>query len=244
MTTRQAVKALNQSAQTVASSAKAEKERKAASKAALAAQRKADAATPPLGLAAKPADDEVAETVARGQRIAEAALAEREARKADDARNALAAHRADYEALYYPDGEANGEDHYGSFEAYLADQGVAPDGSPLEAADEPKAGGKPRYEGPMLALKQARRAYVKAANGIACNGDKLALLCGKYSREHTVKALRLALEQANLGGNFPFPYLHLNPGQQSMNLRNKARHAVSNGFLSHTAIEAAYEATK
>lgn len=84
---------------------------------------------------------------------------------------------------------------------------------------------KTKYNGPMLALKTARKAYVKAANGIQCNGDDLAMLCGQYPRETVVKGLIQAL---GLPGN---PYLALNPGQQSMNLRNKARHALKAGLV-------------
>jgi len=97
-----------------------------------------------------------------------------------------------------------------------------------------KSVAKTPYSGPMLALAAARKAYVKASNGIQCNGDKLATLCGAHPREATVAALILAM---NLGHN---PYLHMNPGQQSMNLRNKARHQVSSGMLSFAAIEKAY----
>lgn len=91
---------------------------------------------------------------------------------------------------------------------------------------------KTKYTGPMLALKTARKAYVKAANGIQCNGDNLAMLCGQYPRETVVKGLIQAL---SLPGN---PYLSLNPGQQSMNLRNKARHALKAGLVTsdHVAL--------
>lgn len=91
---------------------------------------------------------------------------------------------------------------------------------------------KTKYTGPMLALKTARKAYVKAANGIQCNGDNLAMLCGQYPRETVVKGLIQAL---GLPGN---PYLSLNPGQQSMNLRNKARHALKAGLVTsdHVAL--------
>lgn len=91
---------------------------------------------------------------------------------------------------------------------------------------------KTKYNGPMLALKTARKAYVKAANGIQCNGDNLAMLCGQYPRETVVKGLIQAL---GLPGN---PYLSLNPGQQSMNLRNKARHALKAGLVTsdHVAL--------
>ena len=91
---------------------------------------------------------------------------------------------------------------------------------------------KTKYNGPMLALKTARKAYVKAANGIQCNGDDLAVMCGQYPRETVVKGLIQAL---GLPGN---PYLSLNPGQQSMNLRNKARHALKAGLVTsgHVAL--------
>lgn len=97
---------------------------------------------------------------------------------------------------------------------------------------------KTQYTGPMLALKSARKTYVKAANGIQCNGDNLATLCGLHTREETVAALIIAL---GLPGN---PYTHLNPGQQSMNLRNKARHQVNTGALSFAQIEAAFNQVK
>jgi hypothetical protein len=110
----------------------------------------------------------------------------------------------------------------------LSDMGLTEDLTPAPKAKTP-------YNGPMLALKAARVAYVKAKNGIQCNGDKLAQLCGAHTREETVAALVIAMA---LPGN---PYLKLNPGQQSMNLRNKARHALTNGTLTYTAIEMAYE---
>ena len=134
----------------------------------------------------------------------------------------VAALRVDWEAL----------GSVGSFEDFLAEQGVSPDGAPLKQEEEKKCG----YDGPMLALKHARVHYQKAANGILCNGDKLAVLCGKHEREATVRALILALK---LSHN---PYAHLNAGQQSMNLRNKARRALNEGTLTLEQIEAAYDA--
>lgn len=95
---------------------------------------------------------------------------------------------------------------------------------------------KTPYSGPMLALKTARNAYVKAPNGILCNGSPLALLCGQYKREVVVSAL---VEALALGSN---PYTHLNPGQQSMNLRNKARYAMQNGMLTLAHVEACLKA--
>lgn len=84
---------------------------------------------------------------------------------------------------------------------------------------------KVRYAGPMLALRRAVGGYVKAQNGQPCCGDTLAVLCGQHTREAVVAGLIAALK---LDSN---PYAHLNPGQQSMNLRNKARTALRDGFL-------------
>jgi len=95
---------------------------------------------------------------------------------------------------------------------------------------------KTTYTGPMLALKAARKTYVKAKNGIQCNGDDLAMICGEFSREVVVKALIRVL---GLPGNL---YAALNPGQQSMNLRNKARHALKSGLVTSTQIATALQA--
>jgi len=123
-----------------------------------------------------------------------------------------------------------------SFEEACASMGIDPQtGQPVE--QEAKQG----YVGPMLALRRRLKAgaYQKAANGQPCCGDAIAVLCGHYSRVVIVKALVAAL---GLASN---PYIHLNPGQQSMNLRNKARAAVKNGTLDIAKIEAALiEASK
>ena len=100
---------------------------------------------------------------------------------------------------------------------------------PAEYDDTTKA----RYAGPMLALRAAARSYVKPANGNPCCGDRLAETCGAYTREVVVQGLIAAL---GLPGN---PYLHLNPGQQSMNLRNKARQALKSGAVTIEQIETA-----
>lgn len=113
-------------------------------------------------------------------------------------------------------------------EAYLAALridaaalGVDPDAYIAEQLQPVKV----RYAGPMLALRRAVGGYVKAQNGQPCCGDTLAVLCGQYTREAVVAGLIAALK---LDSN---PYAHLNPGQQSMNLRNKARTALRDGFL-------------
>jgi hypothetical protein len=158
---------------------------------------------------------------ADAKRVAEAA--EQAAREQRGDPDALRAQRVDYDALF----EAGSIPPSTTFAEYLTSQGFAADGSPLKAHDA-----KTPYSGPMCALKTARKTYVKAANGILCNGSPLALLCGQYKREVVVAALIAALD---LPGN---PYLTLNPGQQSMNLRNKARHAISEGRLSLDRVEA------
>lgn len=183
--TRQPVKALNKSAEVVAANAKAERDRKIASKKALRA------ATTPK--AAKPSKPEP------NAKSAEAKAAE---------------HAAYVQALRI-DAEALGVDP----DTYIAEQ----------LAETPKGG----YFGPMLALRKAVVKYVKAENGQPCCGDDLANLCGRYTREAVVAGLIMALA---LPGN---PYAHLNPGQQSMNLRNKARAAIKNGHVRISTIEAA-----
>lgn len=183
--TRQPVKALNKSAEVVAANAKAERDRKIASKKALKA-----ATTPKAVKPAKP------EPIAKS--------AEKKA----------AEHAAYVQALRI-DAEALGVDP----DTYVAEQ----------LAETPKSG----YFGPMLALRKAVVKYVKAENGQPCCGDDLANLCGRYTREAVVAGLVVALA---LPGN---PYAHLNPGQQSMNLRNKARAAIKNGHIQIAAIEAA-----
>ena len=88
----------------------------------------------------------------------------------------------------------------------------------------------------MLALRTAVKKYVVAPNGQPCCGDDLAEICGAYPREAVVAGLVAAL---GLGSN---PYLHLNPGQQSMNLRNKARTALKNGVVTADQIRTALAA--
>lgn len=187
--TRQPVKALNKSAETIAVQAKAEKQRKAVSKKALRQHLAYDGDKKP----AKP--DPIVKSV-------EVKKAEHEAY--------LAALRIDAEAL--------GVDP----DTYIAEQ----------LTDSPKSG----YVGPMLALRTAVKKYVVAPNGQPCCGDGLAEICGAYPREAVVAGLVTAL---GLGSN---PYLHLNPGQQSMNLRNKARTALKNGVVTADQIRTALAA--
>ncbi len=144
-----------------------------------------------------------------------------QARRDQDAANALATAVADAEATGV------------TLEQMLADMGIDDQGRPLQTD-------KQRYDGPMLALVAARKSYVKAANGILCNGDQLAVICGAHSRDETVKALGRLLFAKGLTTAVN-PYLSLNPGQQSMNLRNKARHALKAGTVTMADVQAAYE---
>jgi len=139
-----------------------------------------------------------------------------------DAANALQTAIADAATLGVP------------LEQMLADMGIDDQGRPLQT-------GKQRYDGPMLALVSARKHYAKAANGILCNGDQLATICGAHSRDETVKALGTLLFSKGLTAAVN-PYLSLNPGQQSMNLRNKARHALKAGTITLADVQAAYAA--
>lgn len=184
--TRQPIKALTPSPETVAKQAAADKARKAVSKKALRESLKP--------VKAKPAP----------------APAKSEAAKRAEHDAYLAALRVDAEAL--------GRDP----EEYIAEQ----------LADTPRTG----YIGPMLVLRTAAKNYVKAANGQPCCGDDLAQVCGAYTREQTVTAL---LQVFGFGAN---PYGHLNPGQQSMNLRNKARTALKNGSVTLDQIRQALAA--
>lgn len=121
-----------------------------------------------------------------------------------------------------------------TFEAYLAENGYNADGSPMPVDDEPPAAvpktSKAQYVGPMLALRSAAKTYVKGANGNPhCNDPVAALLAG-VSREATVLALGSLLFVKGVTTSVN-PYSKLNPGQQSMNLRNKLRGAMKNGFV-------------
>lgn len=183
--TRQPIKALAPSPETVAKAAKADADRKKASKKALRESLKPSKPVPQI----------------------------RE--KSDEAK---AAERAAYIAALRVDAAALGRDP----EEYIAEQ----------LADTPKTG----YTGPMLALRRAVVNYVKAPNGQPCCGDDLAQVCGQYTREQVVTGLLVALA---LPTN---PYAHLNPGQQSMNLRNKARAALKGGQLTISQIREALQA--
>lgn len=102
----------------------------------------------------------------------------------------------------------------------------------------PIAPAKGKYTGPMLVLRQAAKTYVKGANGQPHCGDEIGTLFSGLSRETTV---RVCVDLLKLPGN---PYLHLNPGQQSMNLRNKLRAAWKAGTISIPAIAEVVQALR
>jgi hypothetical protein len=140
---------------------------------------------------------------------------------AEDHANALATARADAEAVGV------------TFEAMCADMGIDPaTGAPAHVPGT----AKPRYTGPMLALRSASKSYVKGANGNPHTTDNLAFKLEALDRLTVVRVLMLAMQ---LEGN---PYLHLNAGQQSMNLRNKARGMFKNGTLTMAEVDSAIAA--
>lgn len=190
MATRQRIKPLNPSADSVQAQAAAEAKRKRESKARLKAD-KADKAP------AKPAKPVKAEPTP--EQLAAKKAAEHEAY--------LKALREDAAAL--------GVDP----DTYIAEQ----------LADVPK---KDKYSGPMLALVQARKAYTKGANGNPHCNDEMSNILQNLSREDVVAVLLRFME---LETN---PYLRLNPGQQSMNLRNKARGQIKNGLRTIADLQA------
>jgi hypothetical protein len=77
----------------------------------------------------------------------------------------------------------------------------------------------------MLALVAARQHYVKGGNGNQHSGDWIGTAFQNLPRTEVV---RCCMEILHLEAN---PYTHLNPGQQSMNLRNKVRGACQRGEI-------------
>ena len=88
-------------------------------------------------------------------------------------------------------------------------------------------------QGKMAALRQAKAGYTKSATGQLRSNDELAIALDAVPAANVVA---LALQLLQLGAN---PYAHLNPGQQSMNLRNKLRGAIKRGQVTIADVEAA-----
>jgi hypothetical protein len=83
------------------------------------------------------------------------------------------------------------------------------------------------YKGPMLALADRVKsgAYVKSATGQLRSTNELATVLDGVTPNGVIEIAKVMLK---LESN---PYSHLNVGQQSMNLRNKMRGAISKGEL-------------
>jgi hypothetical protein len=86
------------------------------------------------------------------------------------------------------------------------------------------------YTGPMLALREAAKTYVTGKNGNPHCGDWMAIALDGLTREEVVTRLGALLFAKGITTSVN-PYIGLNPGQQSMNLRNKARGAWNKSLL-------------
>lgn len=92
--------------------------------------------------------------------------------------------------------------------------------------------GKRKYVGSMLALadRVKQGVYVKSATGQLRSNNELAQLLDAVPVVHVITLAKIVLE---LPEN---PYIQLNTGQQSMNLRNRMRGAIKKGTLTLDAI--------
>lgn len=92
------------------------------------------------------------------------------------------------------------------------------------------------YNGPMRALRDRVKAgkYTKAANGQPSCGDEVAQVLGALEPTEVIKACMIAMDITN-------PYLNLNIGQQSMNLRNKLRGQLKRGEIGMGVLREAVE---
>ncbi|CAB4168785.1 hypothetical protein UFOVP580_41 [uncultured Caudovirales phage] len=97
-----------------------------------------------------------------------------------------------------------------------------------------KAEGK-NYTGSMLSLadRVKQGVYVKGTTGQLRSNDELAQALDAVT---PTGVIQLAKHVLNLESN---PYSHLNVGQQSMNLRNKMRGAITKKVLTIEAVKAA-----
>lgn len=88
----------------------------------------------------------------------------------------------------------------------------------------------------MSALREAKKNYTKSATGQLRTSDELAIV---FDAVVTPRVINVAMQLLRLEVN---PYLHLNPGQQSMNLRNKLRGSIRRGELELPDVVAALAA--
>lgn len=89
---------------------------------------------------------------------------------------------------------------------------------------------------PMAILRDAKKRYVKSATGQYRTADELGEVLDAVPADRIVP---LVLEVLDLPGN---PYLFLNRGQQSMNLRNKLRFAIKKGTVTLEQVVATRDA--
>jgi hypothetical protein len=166
---------------------------------------------------------------------------QRAARKAEEAKAALESMRVDFVALFDAGQITEGT----SFEAWLAEQGFNPDGSVKEAIDAPapKAKSELGYQGPMLALRDAAKHYVTGKNGNPHCADNVAVALDGLTREQVVSVVGNFLKDHKVIDSTN-PYAHLNPGQQSMNLRNKLRGALKAGLVTIDQLKATVQLQK
>jgi len=106
----------------------------------------------------------------------------------------------------------------------------------INSKDEDGAPAPTGYQGPMKALRDRVKAgkYTKAANGQPSCGDEVAQTLGALEPTEVIKACMIAMDIAN-------PYLNLNIGQQSMNLRNKLRGQLKRGEIGMGVLREAVE---
>lgn len=94
-----------------------------------------------------------------------------------------------------------------------------------------------KYTGEMLSLTDRAKqgAYVKGTTGQMRCSDPLAEALDAVPVMNVIQLAKIVL---NLDAN---PYVHLNTGQQSMNLRNKMRGAITKGVLTIERIKEVIE---
>lgn len=168
-------------------------------------------------------------TMTRGQKAAST----RKARQAAEAIRLLEEQTAAIAAVTMPDQALIDQ----QAAECAAEEAANLEAEALAMAIEAATPTKQTYIGPMLALREAakRGAYKKAANGQPSCGDDIATILGVLKPEYVIRACIVAMA---LPGN---PYLHLNIGQQSMNLRNKLRGALKRGEFGMGVVREAAE---
>jgi hypothetical protein len=155
------------------------------------------------------------------QQAAQAKAAEKQA--AIEAKAAAKAEKQAAQAAKKAEREAAAATKAAEAEAKKAEREAAKAERDAKIAALAESGRK--YVGSMLSLADRVKsgAYVKGLNGQLRSNDDVAVALDAVPAFNVVK---LILEVLNLESN---PYSALNVGQQSMNLRNKLRGAISRG---------------